>query len=56
MKKGQRVRPIELPEDDAHLNPGTITQDWSGNPNEMIRVLHDNGKIYWHTKDQLILI
>lgn len=53
MKKGDRVRPIELEEDNAHLDPGTVSHDWSGNPQEMIRVEHDSGKIEWHTIDQL---
>lgn len=53
MKKGDRVRPIELEEDDAHLNPGTVTDDWSGKPSEMVRVQHDDGQIIWHSAHQL---
>lgn len=56
MKVGDRVRPIELEEDDDHLDPGTVTRDWSGNPREMIRIKHDSGKIVWHSIDQLNII
>lgn len=54
MKIGDRVRPIELEEDNEHLDHGTVTRDWSGKPNELIRIEHDSGRIVWHTADQLV--